>query len=118
MDDLNVIEYDYSLDMWSLGCMFASMVRFFPALYAGLYVNAELTLFPCRYRYSGKNLSSTDTTTAIVRLPASFFLVYVVYIVRRLIIPSRKIELVKITKVLGTEDLYAYLEASFICVPE
>jgi casein kinase II subunit alpha len=21
-------EYDYSLDMWSLGCMFASMVRF------------------------------------------------------------------------------------------
>jgi casein kinase II subunit alpha len=22
-------EYDYSLDMWSLGCMFASMVPFF-----------------------------------------------------------------------------------------
>lgn len=24
-------EYDYSLDMWSLGCMFASMVRLFSA---------------------------------------------------------------------------------------
>lgn len=29
-------EYDYSLDMWSLGCMFASMVSFFPPSVLGI----------------------------------------------------------------------------------
>ena len=30
-------EYDYSLDMWSYGCMFASMVGFFLYLSGGLF---------------------------------------------------------------------------------
>ncbi len=38
-------EYDYSLDMWSLGCMFASMVSSLDILNAGTHV----------LRYSGKN---------------------------------------------------------------
>ena len=50
-------EYDYSLDMWSFGCMFASMVR--TSLFLGL-ICVSLSL-PCRY--SGKNHFSMDTIT-------------------------------------------------------
>lgn len=44
-------EYDYSLDMWSLGCMFASMVCIFPNRSAPLTGDLrpdipEGTLFP------------------------------------------------------------------------
>lgn len=30
--------YDYSLDMWSLGCMFAGIVSFLPTAIVGLVI--------------------------------------------------------------------------------
>lgn len=51
-------EYDYSLDMWSLGCMFASMVRQPLAVCLCL---AYLCLV--NDRSSARNLSSMGTTT-------------------------------------------------------
>lgn len=50
-------EYDYSLDMWSLGCMFASMV-------SEVYPPQFDTLTP-QNRSSEKNPSSTVMTTMI-----------------------------------------------------
>jgi casein kinase II subunit alpha len=70
-------EYDYSLDMWSFGCMFASMVR--------------------------GPLSAMLTSPIIVWIQIfrkePFFHGHDNYD-----------QLVKITKVLGTDELYAYLE--------
>ena len=69
-------EYDYSLDMWSFGCMFASMVRrplsraLFPPIY-GFQIFRKEPFFHGHDNYD---------------------------------------QLVKITKVLGTDELYAYLE--------
>lgn len=57
--DDSTAEYDYSLDMWSLGCMFASMIF------------RKEPFFHGHDNYD---------------------------------------QLVKITKVLGTDDLYSYLE--------
>lgn len=37
-------DYDYSLDMWSLGCMFAGMVRIIPL---GLYLLFDVSLLEC-----------------------------------------------------------------------
>jgi serine/threonine protein kinase len=35
-------QYDYSLDMWSLGCMFASMVSFvYLYIYINIYINTQ-----------------------------------------------------------------------------
>ena len=48
-------EYDYSLDMWSFGCMFASMVR------GPLFGMSPLPMYG--FRFSEKNPSSTATTT-------------------------------------------------------
>jgi casein kinase II subunit alpha len=69
-------EYDYSLDMWSFGCMFASMVRgpLSGVLILPIY---ELQIFRKEPFFHGHD--NYD-------------------------------QLVKITKVLGTDELYAYLE--------
>lgn len=69
-------EYDYSLDMWSLGCMFASMVRSFRSSTTS-QVNDYVQIFRKEPFFHGHD--NYD-------------------------------QLVKITKVLGTDDLYAYLE--------
>jgi len=69
-------EYDYSLDMWSFGCMFASMVS----------LNA--TFFQRRHIYCCKIFRKEP-----------FFHGHDNYD-----------QLVKITKVLGTDELYAYIE--------
>lgn len=69
-------EYDYSLDMWSYGCMFASMVR------GGAYIAFDVTL----------------TIPQIFR-KEPFFHGHDNYD-----------QLVKITKVLGTDELYAYID--------
>jgi casein kinase II subunit alpha len=71
-------EYDYSLDMWSYGCMFASMVCF---------PNSKLCEF--------------DSNTFIVQIfrKEPFFHGHDNYD-----------QLVKITKVLGTDELYAYID--------
>ena len=53
-------EYDYSLDMWSLGCMFASMVS--PV---GQSAAIQLMIFGLLDRSSAKNLSSMGMTTMI-----------------------------------------------------
>ena len=57
--------YDYSLDLWSLGCMFASMVSciflfFFSALKKKLDVKQHFSL-----RSSGRSLSSMGMTITI-----------------------------------------------------
>jgi casein kinase II subunit alpha len=39
-------EYDYSLDMWSLGCMFASMVRTVAVVCAYVVDLPERAIFP------------------------------------------------------------------------
>ena len=70
-------EYDYSLDMWSYGSMFASMVSTFPsnqpswADFVGLQIFRKEPFFHGHDNYD---------------------------------------QLLKITKVLGTEGLYQYLE--------
>ena len=69
-------EYDYSLDMWSYGCMFASMVR--------------SILFLC--------VLPDGFMTQIFR-KEPFFHGHDNYD-----------QLVKITKVLGTDELYAYID--------
>lgn len=69
-------EYDYSLDMWSYGCMFASMVR--------------SILFLC---------TLSDRSTMQIFRKEPFFHGHDNYD-----------QLVKITKVLGTDELYAYID--------
>jgi casein kinase II subunit alpha len=69
-------EYDYSLDMWSFGCMFASMVRgplsgMLTSPMHGIQIFRKEPFFHGHDNYD---------------------------------------QLVKITKVLGTDELYAYLE--------
>lgn len=55
-------EYDYSLDMWSLGCMFASMVR--PSLSSGpCEPDARADACGVGGRSSARSPSSTGTTT-------------------------------------------------------
>lgn len=71
-------EYDYSLDMWSLGCMFASMVH------RDLYFSPE---------------QLPDQAAEQIFRKEPFFHGHDNYD-----------QLVKITKVLGTDELYAYLE--------
>jgi serine/threonine protein kinase len=71
-------EYDYSLDMWSLGCMFASMVGLLPAAVA-----------PSRADRSARQIFRKEP----------FFHGHDNYD-----------QLVKICKVLGTDELYTYLE--------
>ncbi|GJJ09459.1 hypothetical protein Clacol_003682 [Clathrus columnatus] len=71
-------EYDYSLDMWSLGCMFASMVGKRPLSVPADEFNTEYEkIFRKEPFFHGHD--NYD-------------------------------QLVKITKVLGTDDLYTYLE--------
>ena len=55
-------EYDYSLDMWSLGCMFASMVGFWRFWNAEEENMANVVLAS---RFSVRSRSSTDMTTMI-----------------------------------------------------
>ena len=69
-------EYDYSLDMWSFGCMFASMVCG-PLSNASILPIYESQIFRKEPFFHGHD--NYD-------------------------------QLVKITKVLGTDELYAYLE--------
>lgn len=69
-------EYDYSLDMWSLGCMFASMVRVLTVL-LHIYSQPPSQIFRKEPFFHGHD--NYD-------------------------------QLVKITKVLGTDELYSYLE--------
>lgn len=56
-------EYDYSLDMWSLGCMFASMVGSLLSFQVYIFhvkvADLAFVLFSST-RSSAKNLSSTD----------------------------------------------------------
>lgn len=70
-------EYDYSLDMWSYGCMFASMVN-------------SILAFPIKHR--------VKYCLQIFR-KEPFFHGHDNYD-----------QLVKITKVLGTDELYAYID--------
>lgn len=81
-------EYDYSLDMWSLGCMFASMVSF---------------CSPPPHLLSADRQAHTGFKSRMFHVQIfrkePFFHGHDNYD-----------QLVKITKVLGTEDLYAYLE--------
>jgi casein kinase II subunit alpha len=79
-------DYDYSLDMWSLGCMFAGMVR----------LKHERN----HYDDDASSLSHTYTIvgTQIFR-KEPFFHGH-----------DNQDQLVKIAKVLGTEGLYAYLD--------
>jgi len=70
-------EYDYSLDMWSYGCMFASMVGF---------------------SFFGQHFVINRSTLQIFR-KEPFFHGHDNYD-----------QLVKITKVLGTDELYAYID--------
>jgi len=53
--------YDYSLDLWSLGCMFASMVCFFWT-FAPFASTKPTPPFFVGSRSSERNLSSTGTT--------------------------------------------------------
>ena len=69
-------EYDYSLDMWSYGCMFASMVRESSCCRPLLHV-LVLQIFRKEPFFHGHD--NYD-------------------------------QLVKITKVLGTDELYAYID--------
>lgn len=55
---VDFMEYDYSLDMWSLGCMFAGMVRV-----AALPLNIGLLKAPLLLRSSARSRSSTGTIT-------------------------------------------------------
>jgi len=75
-------EYDYSLDMWSYGCMFASMVSTTP-------FNYHRDIFRAETHFSGPQIFRKEP----------FFHGHDNYD-----------QLVKITKVLGTEGLYQYLE--------
>jgi casein kinase II subunit alpha len=69
-------EYDYSLDMWSYGCMFASMVGI-PSPMAAIDVKDLIQIFRKEPFFHGHD--NYD-------------------------------QLVKITKVLGTDELYAYID--------
>jgi casein kinase II subunit alpha len=69
-------EYDYSLDMWSYGCMFASMVREFDM---SEVFNASLQFQIFRKEPFFHGHDNYD-------------------------------QLVKITKVLGTDELYMYID--------
>lgn len=69
-------EYDYSLDMWSYGCMFASMVR------GGAYIALDVTLMIPQIFRKEPFFHGHDNYD----------------------------QLVKITKVLGTDELYAYID--------
>ena len=71
-------EYDYSLDMWSYCCMFASMVR---------------------RQYENYNTITTLLCMSQIFRKEPFFHGHDNYD-----------QLVKITKVLGTEGLYQYIE--------
>lgn len=71
-------EYDYSLDMWSFGCMFASMVR--------LCLPTCFLSFPCLFPFK-------------IFRKEPFFHGHDNYD-----------QLVKIAKVLGTDELYAYID--------
>lgn len=80
-------EYDYSLDMWSLGCMFASMVSVLTALWSPVIAGkGELTLV-------------WELRCLQIFRKEPFFHGHDNYD-----------QLVKICKVLGTDELYAYLE--------
>jgi casein kinase II subunit alpha len=71
-------EYDYSLDMWSYGCMFASMVKLIISSWPWLLtVRIVLQIFRKEPFFHGHD--NYD-------------------------------QLVKITKVLGTDELYAYVD--------
>lgn len=72
-------EYDYSLDMWSYGCMFASMVR--------------------RTRLSSLFLFTNSYPLYQIFRKEPFFHGH-----------DNFDQLVKITKVLGTDELYAYID--------
>lgn len=50
--------YDYSLDMWSLGCMLASLVR--ATLVTYLIPRAENTRYSARNIFSGGQITSTS----------------------------------------------------------
>ncbi|CAI0430406.1 unnamed protein product [Linum tenue] len=85
-------DYDYSLDMWSLGCMFAGMVRNYTLSRPScLLIYCPLCCFP-------KDLPmSTDNDLQIFRKEPFFYG------------HDNHDQLVKIAKVLGTDELNAYL---------
>ena len=56
---VDFMEYDYSLDMWSLGCMFAGMV----CGVAPPHPKIELLMASLPRRSSARSRSSTGTTT-------------------------------------------------------
>jgi len=59
-------DYDYSLDIWSLGCMLAAMVREYGPIGAHLMPDMMRFLRPLVvYRCSRRNRFSMDTTTMI-----------------------------------------------------
>lgn len=64
-------EYDYSLDMWSLGCMFASMVSSLYFSHLPSQAVADMILDGTRDRSSAKSPSSMvmTTTISLSRLP-------------------------------------------------
>lgn len=70
-------EYDYSLDMWSYGCMFASMVSFISRTCYSIVTFNMIQIFRKEPFFHGHD--NYD-------------------------------QLVKITKVLGTDELYAYID--------
>ena len=95
-------DYDYSLDMWSLGCMFAGMVPY--------QRPPPLT--------TRDHLLTRSFFCGSVSLPALPFLCFWSLLFLRKIFRKEPFfhghdnqdQLVKIAKVLGTEGLYAYLD--------
>ncbi|KAL8546408.1 hypothetical protein ACS0TY_006221 [Phlomoides rotata] len=80
-------DYDYSLDLWSLGCMFAGMVI------------ALISHFPCSMYFSSLLISSSCFLFLMqIFRKEPFFYGH-----------DNQDQLVKIAKVLGTDELNAYL---------
>lgn len=92
-------EYDYSLDMWSLGCMYASMVC---SVY-GLLICLVLTciLFHLGHRSSVRNRTYPRLMKEFTQ-PANLYDVF-----RFFHGHDNYDQLVKIAKVLGTDELFA-----------
>lgn len=79
--------YDYSLDMWSLGCMLASMIFRKEPFFHG-----------------------HDNYDQVRKSTSATWVLFVYYKLHRITICFCLLKLVRIAKVLGTEELYEYLD--------
>lgn len=89
--------YDYSLDMWSLGCMLASMIF------------RKEPFFHGHDNYDQVYVWAIDQHSFYRKL-ILFFCVMTLNICECCSFVSVFLELVRIAKVLGTEDLYDYID--------